>query len=426
LLRAKLARWYHLKTLYLRSALYLSLRTFLHGIIAAISGTFFSMVLAAIAQILIVRSLNVILYGEYATITAILSLVSIALGLGLDTWVLHYISRYPDGSGAAVRDVLVLKSIGATVLLVVVMVIWSARISNASVFMVGVFGVIFESFTTTGYSVLRAVKRNGAVALFQITSAAVQLVVLWFGNTQSILNVFFIFGIHTFTSFFTFVTLFWYIRKLFRIKFERNIQIVHVIRESWLMVSSDTLALIYGQIVVVILSASFGYEEVGIFRSALNIIVYSFIVPSLIFAVGLPVLSRITCKEDFRRFAIFLLIFAVSYGLCFILLSMMFGSTFIDIIYGSFHAMVLHLIHSMSIVVLLKSINMISAAILIVTNRIKYRVAVQFVVVVFSVLAGTALIPTYGVDAAIFLTIAIECILLFGYGFFALKSLLDV
>jgi len=69
---------------------------------------------------------------------------------------------------------------------------------------------------------------------------------------------------------------------------------------------------------------------------------------------------------------------------------------------------------------------MISAAILIVTNRIKYRVAVQFVVVVFSVLAGTALIPTYGVDAAIFLTIAIECILLFGYGFFALKSLLDV
>jgi O-antigen/teichoic acid export membrane protein len=192
------------------------------------------------------------------------------------------------------------------------------------------------------------------------------------------------------------------------------------------MVSSDTLALIYGQIVVVILSASFGYEEVGIFRSALNIIVYSFIVPSLIFAVGLPVLSRITCKEDFRRFAIFLLILAVFYGLCFILFSMMFGSTFIDIIYGSFHAMVLHLIHSMSIVVLLKSINMISAAILIVTNRIKYRVAVQFVVVVFSVLAGTALIPTYGVDAAIFLTIAIECILLFGYGFFALKSLLDV
>jgi O-antigen/teichoic acid export membrane protein len=140
----------------------------------------------------------------------------------------------------------------------------------------------------------------------------------------------------------------------------------------------------------------------------------------------LPALSRIDCKEDFRRFAIFLFILAVFYGLCFILLSMMFGSVFIDIIYGSFHPMVLYLIHSMSIVVLLKSINMISAAILIVTNRIKYRVAVQFVVVVFSVLAGTALIPTYGVDAAIFLTIAIECILLFGYGFFALKSLLDV
>lgn len=396
----------------------------LRGVTAAIIGKSLSMILSAVAQTLIVRALSVMLYGEYATIGATLGLISIVLGVGLDTWMLHDVSRNPDRLMATIRDVLVLKGIGAVLLLVIVMLVWSTRVVNAPAFLIGATGIVFEAFAMTGYSALRALKRNGIVALFQTMGAILQLALIWFCWRSSTLNITFIFGIQTSSSLCTALTIFWYLWQLSGMRLPKGLQIRRVIRGSWLLVISDILATIYGQVVIVALGMMAGAEAAGIFRPALSIIIYSFIVPSLILAVGLPILNenRFLIQRLQKLTALMILMTSV-YGIGVIIILRMLGDVLIDTIYGFGYSGVFQVIKSVDIVILLKSINMVFISVLIVQEKMKLRVITQIITTFYSILGSIILIPLYGLNGAIIMVITIEIFLFVGYGISTLRAL---
>lgn len=424
MIRSKLAHWRHLTKFYRQSGFAPSLQTLLQGVTAAIMGTSLSMILSAVTQTLIVRALSVLLYGEYATIAASLGLMSIALGIGLDTWILHDVSRNPDRLTATIRDVLVLKSIGAALLLVLVMLAWSARVVNASAFLIGAMGIVFEAFAMTGYSALRALKRNGIVALFQTLGAILQLALVWLFWRGSILDVTFVFGLQTSSSIFTALAIFWYLWRLAGMRLPKGLQVRRVIQGSWLLVTSDVLATIYGQVVVVTLGTLASAEAAGIFRPALNIIIYAFVIPGLIAAVGLPILNGARYSmQEFRLTAALMVCMAILYGLSVMIGLRVWGGAVIDLIYGSAYSRTLPIINAIDIVVLLKSINMVCVSLLIARDRMQWRVIVQMPIALYSVLGSFLLIPAYEVQGAVIITVTTEILLFIGYGIGAWRTL---
>lgn len=424
MIRSKLTHWRHLTRLYRQSSFTLSLQPLLQGVTAAIIGTSLSMILSAAAQTLIVRALSVMLYGEYATIAATLGLMSIALGVGLDTWILHDVSRNPDRLTATIRDVLVLKAIGAALLLVVVMLAWSARIVNASAFLIGAMGIVFEAFAMTGYSALRALKRNGVVALFQTLGAILQLALVWFLGHGSILDVTFVFGLQTFGSICTALAIFWYLWRLAGVRLPKGLQLHRVIRGSWLLVTSDVLATIYGQVVIVTLGMMAGAESAGIFRPALNIIIYTFVVPGLIAAVGLPILNGARYStQEFRLTSALMIFMAIIYGVSVMLVLRTWGGMVIDLIYGPAYSETLRIINAIDVVVLLKGINMVYVSLLIARDYMKWRVIVQIPIAIYSVVGSLIFIPAYDVRGAVIVTITTEILLFIGYGIGASRTL---
>ena len=76
---------------------------------AVLSSTAVGQILAGVAQVLIVRTLGVSGYGQYALLYAWLAVASALLGAGLDTWLLDSQSRQHAILGSAVRRILTIK-----------------------------------------------------------------------------------------------------------------------------------------------------------------------------------------------------------------------------------------------------------------------------------------------------------------------------
>lgn len=424
MIRAKITHWRHLTRLYQRSGFIPPLYKLLRGIAAAVIGTSLSMILSAVAQTLIVRNLSVMLYGEYAAIAATLGLMSIMLGFGLDTWILHDVSRNPGQLTTTIRSVLVLKAVGATLLLIIVTLAWSVRIVSASAFLIGAIGIVFDTFAMTGYSTLRALKKNDIVALFQTLGATLQLVLILFFMYTLRNDITLIFGLQTFSIICITFAIFWHLRQVFNINLSKKLELLRAFRGSWLLVTSDALAKIYGNITIAVLGLTVGTDSTGVFRSALNIVFYTFIVPNLISLVGIPILNEIrSSPKYFLSLTKLMILIAFIYGFSAIFLLRMWGNTLIDIIYKSSYKETPSVIYMIDIIILLKSINMVFVSFLIVLDRLKWRIFTQILITFYSILGSLFLIPTYGILGAAIITITIEILLFIGYGIGALRAL---
>ena len=382
--------------------------TLIRGVSAAITGVFLAYFLSGLAQILIVRQLGKLLYGEYATLTATLGLLASLLGFGLDVWVLSEGGRDKASLATNVAHVLRAKVAGAIVLLVLTGLAWSNQIVQTPAFIVGVVGIILDSFVSTGYNALRAMSRNGAVAIFQVITPLVLLAALAIMQ-RSGSSVLLLFCVQAGTSAVMAALLIWFLRKLVGPLFEHHFRLRYLVQGAWLFVASDILSNVYTQSSLVILGRMVDQAAVGLWKPALNVISLAFLVPSLLFLVGLPQLNAVTREpQQYRRLLLTLSTGALGYGLAVFVGLWFFNGLIIRLLFGQEYEAALPLIRAMSLVPLFKSGSFVCVAILLSLNQQRFRVGLQAIVTVLSVVGGLTLIPIYGLQGALWLYVAIE------------------
>ena len=383
------------------------------GVSAAITGVFLSYFLSGFVQILIVRQLGKLLYGEYATLTATLGLIASLLGFGLDVWVLSEGGRDSNTLALNIGHVLWAKIIGAAVLLALVALAWSNQIVQTPAFIVGVLGIIFDSFTSTGYGALRALRRNGAVAIFQVLSPLVLLAALWAMQYAGV-SVLLLFVVQALTSAVLAAVLLGLLRKLVGPLLLHRFRIGYLVRGAWLFVCADVLSNIYTQSSIVILGRMVDQALVGLWKPALNVIGFTFLVPSLLFLVGLPQLNAVTRdRRQYRSLLLALSVGAAVYGLAALAGLWLFNGVIVRLLFGNEYDAALPLVRTMSLVPLFKSGSFVCVAIMLSLNRQIVRVALQAIVTVVSVVGGLLIIPSYGLQGAVWLYVLIEA-LIFG------------
>lgn len=387
----------------------------LRGVSAAITGTFLVYFLSGIIQILLVRQLGRIIYGEYATITATLGLIASMLGFGLDVWVLSEGGRDKSGLARNISYVLRAKLFFLLILFTVTAIAWLYNYIETPIYILGILGIAFDSFGSTFYSALRVINKNGIVAIIQVFTQSAILMVIWFMQKAG-LDIFSIFALQTICSGLVVMLLFVILRSLVGDLISYKFELNYIVRGAWLFVFADILSNTYTQSSLVILGRMVDKEAVGLWKPALNVVSLTFVVPSLLFLVGLPQLNSVAQeKKKYQKLIFVMAVGAVLYGLIVLIGLWFFGEVIIRTLFGVDYLAALPLIKVMSLVPLLKSGSFVCVTVILSLNRQKLRVGLQAIVTIVSVIGGFVIIPIFGLYGAVLLYVFIEGLIFFLY-----------
>lgn len=391
-------------------------RALLMGMTAAVSGLFLTRLLTTVAQILIVRELGPQRNGEYGTIISSLGLLAGFLAWGLDTWLLKNVGRQPERLAEFVWNVLGIKLLGTVGLMCALALIWSGNLERTPVFFIGALGMVFDGFSQTCYSALRATRRNGQVAFFQTLSPLLLVLVLLAARSSPV-SVLLLISLQMGCSVLVCATLLTRLWREHGSPLRQMFRPSTVLRAAWLFVAADVLSNIYSQSSTVILGRMVSEAAVGIFRPALTLMSLTYLVPNLLFAVSLPLLSAPNiARPAYLGLLRTIGLGALAYGLLAGLGLFFLSDTLIRVALGRPYAGVAPLVQLLSVVPLLKTCSFVFAAVMLSYNQQRLRVLLQCVVVLLVVPLGLLVIPQHGVVGAVWMVIAIEATLCGLYG----------
>jgi O-antigen/teichoic acid export membrane protein len=384
-------------------------QVFLRGIFAAVTGTAAAYGLGALTTIFIARELGVERYGLYTTLMASLGLLSNLLGLGLDTWLIHHGSRQPGGLVAGMWQVIYVKCIGAALMLGVLGVVWLNSSADVWVLLVSSIGIIADGFSRTGFATLRARSQNARVAVLEVAAPALLLaglVVL----SQSGFNVETLVVVQAVCNILVLMATFGSV--LSRPLQMPRPDVLPVLRTSWMFIASDVVANVYSLVGIAAVGFYAGTTAAGLFKPAMSIITLTYILPSLVFWVGLPLLNRAETRAAFDRLLLAMSASSLLYGVTVLAGIWLVGQPVVQLLFGEEFLPALPYVQIMSLVPLMKAMSFVSAAVIISQNKPVLRLGLQGIVVVVSIIGALVLIPASGATGAAWLQLLIESLLL--------------
>ncbi len=384
-------------------------QVFLRGFFAAITGTAAAYALGALTTIFIARELGVDRYGHYTTVMASLGLLSNLLGLGLDTWLINHGSRQLGGLVASMWQVIYVKCIGAALMLTVLGVAWLNSSADIWVLFFGSIGIIADGFSRTGFATLRARAQNARVAMLEVAAPALLLAGLFAISRGGFSIEALVLVQAVCNSVVLAIT--------FASVLSRPLQlpmpaIRYVLRSSWMFIASDVVANIYSLIGIAAVGLFAGATAAGLFKPAMSIITLTYIIPSLVFWVGLPLLNRATTRIAYDRLVLAMSASSLVYGLATFVGLWLFGRPVVNIIFGEEFLPSLPYVQIMCLIPLMKAMSFVCVSIMLSQNRQLLRLCMQSAVVVFSIFGALVIIPATGATGAAWLQLMIESMLL--------------
>lgn len=384
-------------------------QVFFRGIFAAVTGTATAYALGALTTILIARALGVDRYGHYTTLMASLGLLSNLLGLGLDTWLINHGSRQLGGLVASMWQVLFIKCGGAVLMLIVLGIAWVNRSDGIGVLLLSSIGIIADGFSRTGFATLRARTQNARVAVLEVSAPALLLVGLVLLSSQN-------FSVETLVLVqavcnivVMVITFAWVISRPLQLP---RPAVVPVVRHAWMYVASDIVANLYSLVGTAAVGLYAGVTAAGLFKPAMSIITLTYIIPSLVFWVGLPLLNRATTRAVYDRLVFAMSINSIVYGLAALAGIWIAGRLMVEVLFGAEYLASLQYVQIMSMIPLMKAMSFVCAAIMLSQNKQLLRLGLQSTIVIVSMLGAVTLIPAAGATGAAWLQLLIEGLLL--------------
>lgn len=387
------------------------LLTLIVGVLASTGGYVISTLLNTIAQTWIVRQLGPAMNGEYAVVLSSLSMFSVFLGLGLDTWLHKEGGAAPEALATNVWQVLLLKLAGSILLLVVMAFFWTNHIFDTPAFAIGVATIIVNTFTLTGYAALRASRNNSQVAVFQTLDPLLLLAALFLLDLSGP-NLLLLMIARLVCSIVLFTALMRQLRELIGPP-QFVFHLPKLVHGSWLFVVADILSNVYGQATLFILGTTVGTLAAGLFKPALDLISLTYTVPTLVFLVGLPLLSSPNLTTDnFRKLIGLMAGGLLAYGVIVSTTLYLFSERITQTLYSAEYAGTVAIVEQMSVIPLLKCGSFVCAAIMLSRGRQGIRVVAQAIVTIGCFVLGYQLIPQFAIGGAIWMSVGIEVVLL--------------
>ena len=379
---------------------------------AVLSSTAVGQILAGVAQVLIVRTLGVSGYGQYALLYAWLAVASALLGAGLDTWLLDSQSRQHAILGSAVRRILTIK-ISVWVVFGAIAAVWIPNLP-AQVVAIGLIAVLIDSLSATGFQVLRAQNRHPLVASIQLIGPVVLLAGVLSGAATALLPIVML---QLAVACTTAVCVGWFVWR--QVGSTRAGTLAGAVP----FVISDICAQLYTQSTTILVGSMMLSSAVGVYRGAWSLVGYSFIVPAVLFQTTLP---HLNAQKDpaarrllLRRTLLLMLIYALGMGLF-----VVYGApSVLPLLYGESFRPSAALLPAFAWVPFFKALSFSGVLILLMEGHIRRRIVVQVLVVTVVWATAPWLIAQGGIAGAVSAQLLSEGVLGVGYLLIAARSL---
>lgn len=389
----------------------------------ALIGVLIARILGSVLQILLARSMSVADFGLYTTLYTLLGSVVMITSLGLDIWLLRQ-----GGSGElldlAIGQVFGLRLIvtGALMIVAVLFIFVSGRAVVGLPVVFAALGLTLELLLTTAHTALRAQIRNRAAAGVQILVAGLSVTLIWaFWNRREPLLT--ATGYRLFADIVGLAIVLWLLWRNLRLIVWRVGRMVQIVRQASAFFVSDLLATVALKADLTMVALLIGAIGAGIYSPALTIINATFLVPTVVWQVLLPIVARQpTGSRGFRWTMFLVLAGSVLYGLIWVVV-LGFGAEYvINVVFRSQYLDAVPLLRIMSFIPLLKSINFCWAMLMVARDRQVFRTKLLAVGATFNVVGNGICIPFFGLPGAAWINLVTEVVLLLCYSYGAWRT----
>jgi O-antigen/teichoic acid export membrane protein len=180
---------------------------------------------------------------------------------------------------------------------------------------------------------------------------------------------------------------------------------------------SDFAAAVYTRAPVTLVALYLGTDEVAAFGPAVNLILFTFVIPNALYFVVLPLLARLhrDRQSTYRRVGMAQLGLQALAGGLISLGTVLFGSLIITKLFGANYAASAVSLLLLSPLPFLKSLNFGFGAMLTANDRQPQRAVTQVICALFNVIASILVVHTLGLLGVTLALNLSEALLLLGY-----------
>jgi O-antigen/teichoic acid export membrane protein len=386
----------------------------------------FSQLFNIVYSLLLARWLLPESYGILAGCYAVVSLSSIIVNIGLDTWLLREprsLAAPRAWSGRILRIKFVF-GIFWVILLITILPLVKPDIFSRGLVFICALDILCDAALTTHTTILNIQKRIRIVSRLiffsRLSRLLFPLLIILISSTKDPLWFAFLRFTSTFGSLLVAI---WILKP--DIKAPDTLSSGHLIREAIPYGISDFLVLIYMQADVTLVTLLNGSAAAGIYSPASGLVNALFIIPSSIYLLIIPILSRQFVKNPnvIQLLNRILTIGFACLGLGLCLCVGFLGEPLIHLLLGDKYQLTASLLVILSPLLLIKSLSFAWAAILVTIGWQKQRLIPQAISAAVNILLNIWAIPIFGVLGAAIVYVFTEIVLAVGYGGLVFKWL---
>jgi O-antigen/teichoic acid export membrane protein len=384
----------------------------------AVAGVILARLLTSLTQVVLARLMGVADFGAYTSVYTLLGPVVMIASLGLDTWLLRQ-----SGAGAAldryIAEVFSLRLLAVVALMVVgvpAVLVGGDPAITLPLTILAALGLICELLLTTAFTVLRTQIRNHAAALLQVLVAGLLILLLWlFWDDRAPLIA--AAGYRLLAGIVGVALMIWLLRRTLRLVLQPR-DLLNMVKQARVYFASDLLANVTAKADLTMVALLMGAVAAGTYSPALTIINTTFLIPTVLWQVFLPVLARQEPgSRGFRWTMGVHLAGNVLYGLFWSAVIFWAAGPIVHLLYGPQYRGAVPLLQIMSLIPLLKSINFCLAIYMVVRDRQGLRAVLLAVGALVNALGNLAAIPLFGLAGAAWVNLGTEMVVFLCYGY---------
>jgi O-antigen/teichoic acid export membrane protein len=374
--------------------------------------------LYALTLIVAAHRLLPVEYGQYLACYGFVTLLIVIPSYGLDTWLLAESGHTRERATQTWRSALGFKVrllLPWTAAMVGLTLLLPADKFPPAIMLPAAIGAACDSIATLSYSALRGIDRHQRVSATQLAGAAMTLITVLLLPLGPGRVALFAMG-RAAVSGVVAVAAGLLARRALAGKAEL-IPFRQLERMARPFVLADLAVAVYLKADLTLVTLFLGATAAGVYGPALNLINISFLVPSALYLVVLPLLSRAygAARLNFIRLGRMQLAAQTLAGAAISLVFFCLAQPIVNIALGPAYAPSVVILRILSPIPFIKSINFGLAALITAGRLQPQRMRVQVFCAVFGVAADLAVLSRWGVPAVAMVYVISEILLLLGY-----------
>lgn len=374
----------------------------------------------AVTQITIARMLGVELFGVFSTALALVNAFLVANDIGMSTLMIKEGSHMREKIKFFLGNTLLVQLFASLLFYTVALVVgFSIGYSFQIMMLVMILGVaymIFE-FRKPFRAVLRILLKLKKIAVFEIICGAlimVSVISLSFTGLSKTTLLLAVVLVELAGYIALSLAIYIYMRRFIRPDFSHRKQIRSELKISWKYSFYNVMFILYLQLSIIMTAAIAGSEQAGLYSAASKLVVLLFMVPQMIFQIGLPLLFKYfkTDREKYKRVHAFIFKYLTAFGFPVAVGMWMLSDPIISLIYGhEGYGPSAQALQFFAIFIMFRFLGNISGQSLTTSDRQNQENIIVLIYTIFLVIGNYFMIGAYGFMGAVYMTVICEVLL---------------